>query len=438
MENLSDVLPPSARTNPAGHLEIAGCDTVELAERFGTPLFVYDEDFLNARLGEYRDAFMGERIDGYVAYASKAFSCLAMARLVADSGLWMDVSTGGELAVALAGGFPAERLVVHGNNKSVAEIEAAVVAGAGRIVIDSLEETDRIDAAVQATGTEPVTALLRLTPGIDPDTHAYIRTGQEDSKFGLGISTGQAHEAVKRLAGLESIRLVGVHSHIGSQIFDLGGFEEAVDVLADFAHEASDTYGSALSEFNLGGGLGIAYLEHERTTSVAELADVLWTRLTDACDRHGLPAPRIGVEPGRSLVGRSAVTLYSVGVVKELPGIRTYVAVDGGMSDNMRPSLYDAGYETLLASRPDAGRDLIAHVAGKHCETGDILVEDASLPSDVQAGDVLVTPATGAYGYAMANNYNLVHRPAVVFASHGEARLVIRRETDADLMSLME
>lgn len=434
---LAAVLPPTATVASNGHLEVGGCDLVELAATYGTPLFVYDEAAIEARCREFSAAFTGTGVEGRVAYASKAFSCPALLRIIAAEGLWLDVSTGGELGVALAAGFPPARLVLHGNNKSAAELRAARAAGVARVVLDSFDDIDNLDAAVAEDGGLPQKVLIRLTPGVDADTHHYIRTGQEDSKFGLGWTNGQALEAVKLVAERPGLDLVGVHCHIGSQIFDLDGFRDAAEALVQFAVEAAGVTGHRVGELDLGGGLGIAYTAGERPVTVADWVATLTTTVGAAAAAAGLENPVVYVEPGRSLVGRAGVTLYTVGTIKHLPGIRTYVGVDGGMSDNLRPALYGSAYETLLADRPTAARDLTAHVAGKHCESSDVLVADARLPADVEAGEVLVTPATGAYGYAMANNYNLLGRPAVVFVDDGTARVVIRREGLDDVMRLM-
>lgn len=436
---LARVLPPSAGVNVDGRLSIGGCDLVELAHEHGTPLFVYDEAAIEDRCDELTAAFTAASalVEGRVAYASKAFSCPALLGIVADRGLWLDVSTSGELGLAVAAGFPAERLILHGNNKAPSELRQARSAGVARVVIDSFDDIANLDAEARSGGGPPQRVLVRLTPGVDADTHHYIRTGHEESKFGLGWSDGQALEAVKEISERPSLDLAGVHCHIGSQIFDLGGFRDAAEALVQFAVEAAALTGHPVRELDLGGGLGIAYTEAETPVPVAEWIATLTGVVAESAAAGGLADPVVYVEPGRSLVGRAGVTLYTVGTIKHIPGVRTYVAVDGGMSDNLRPALYGAAYETVLADRPLAARELVADVAGKHCESGDVLVSDARLPADTAAGDVLVTPATGAYGYAMASNYNLVGRPAVVFVRDGASRVVIRRESLADVMRLM-
>ncbi len=435
MKELEHVLPPDTGIMSNGHLTIAGCDTIELAHEFGTPLFVYDEGYLRDRLCDYEAAFARTGLDTEIVYASKAFACLAMSRLICEYGLSIDVSTAGELECALRGGIDPCQIVMHGNNKSDAEIDTCVELGVGRIVIDSFDDIDRIRTAVVRCGISgKVGALLRLTPGVDASTHEHIRTGQEDSKFGLGVRNGQAMAAVDMLSSIDEVDLVGVHSHIGSQIFDMSGFAESIGVLVDFAAEASNRYGRELREFNVGGGLGIAYGADDRPIDVSNYAEVLASHLADAVDRVGIVAPKLVVEPGRSIVGRAGVTLYEVGVIKELPGLKTYVSVDGGMSDNLRPALYDAEYEALIANRAAQDRSSTVTVAGKHCESGDIVVENARLPVGLRRGEILAVPATGAYGYSMANNYNMVPRPAVVFCKSGNSRVVIAREMIDDLM----
>ena len=402
-----------------GRLQIGGCDLIDLAAEFGTPLFVYDEDHLRARCREAVAAFGPE-----VAYASKAFLCKAMARLAHEEGMKIDVATGGELHVALAAGVPAERLVMHGNNKSPVELRMAVDSGVGRIVVDSFDELDRLDAIHRDTGAVPK-VLLRLTPGVEAHTHEFIATGQDDSKFGFTVSTGAAAEAVTRASESASVDLVGVHAHIGSQVFAVSSFAKAVEVIAAVAAP----YG--LPEMSIGGGLGVAYVADDPAPEIADWGLVV----REACRKAGVTAT-VSAEPGRSIVASASVTLYTVGTVKRLPGIRTYVAVDGGMSDNPRPVLYGSGYETFLPRDVAADRPDIARVVGKHCESGDVLVRDAPVPADIKVGDILGTPVTGAYGHSMGSNYNKVLRPAVVFVSNGDARLVVRRETYEDLVRL--
>lgn len=400
---------------PAGLLAL---DLEALAAQYGTPLFVYDEEHLRARCQEYAVHFGAKN----VAYASKAFLCTAMARLVAEEGLLLDVATGGELHVALHAGFPAERLVFHGNNKSDAEIAAARDAGVGCVVADSEHELDRLERSGYRGEV-----LVRVTPGVEAHTHEYIETGTERSKFGFSVSTGAALAAVERVARSERLVFGGIHCHIGSQVYRLDSYGKAAAVMGEFALECERGTGVSLPALDVGGGLGARYLAEDPDPSIAELARVL---------HEALPDRRVVVEPGRSIAAAAAITVYRVGTVKAVPGITTYVAVDGGMSDNPRPVLYGAGYEAYLPDRIDSPRPLAASVAGKHCEQGDVIVPDAHLPANVVPGDLLVTPVTGAYGYSMASNYNKVPRPAVLFARGGEVRQVIRRETPDDLTRL--
>jgi diaminopimelate decarboxylase len=414
------LLPDSALVDARGRLLIGGCDLLELAAEYGTPLFVYDEAHLRARCREAVAAFGDD-----VAYASKAFLCKAMARLAHDEGMRIDVATGGELHVALAAGVPASRLVLHGNNKSEAELARALAERVGLIVIDSLDELRRIEQLVTSDGYTIPRVMVRVTPGVEAHTHEFVRTGQDDSKFGFTLSTGAAAEAVKLARESPAVELVGIHVHIGSQVFVADFFRQAVDAIASFFTPLD------LPELSIGGGIGVAYVEGEVAPSITE-----WGAAVHAAVAESGVTARVSAEPGRAIVASAAVTLYTVGTVKELPGIRTYVAVDGGMSDNPRPVLYGSGYEAFLPRDVAADRPLVATIVGKHCESGDVLVRDATLPADLAVGDILATPVTGAYGHAMGSNYNKVTRPAVVFVADGDARLVVRRESDDDLLRL--
>ena len=408
------LLPLTSTTNADGRLRVGGVDVLDLAAEHGTALFVYDEEHLRQRC---RDAITAWG-PGNAAYASKAFLCKAMARLVADEGMQIDVSTGGELHVALAAGVLGDQLVMHGNNKSEAELHQALDAGVHRIVVDSFDELDRLERI-----DRPARVLLRVTPGVEAHTHEYVMTGQEDTKFGFSIASGAATKALERARAMASLDVVGVHAHIGSQIFLLASFVKEVEALAAFVAPLD------LPELCIGGGLGVPYVEGEDAPSIVQWAGTV----REACAGAGIPpATRLSAEPGRSIVAAAAITLYTVGTIKELPDIRTYVAVDGGMSDNPRPVLYGSGYEAFLPRATEAERPKRVTVVGKHCESGDILVRDVAL-DDPRAGDVLVTPATGAYGHAMANNYNGIPRPPVIFCSGGDARVVVRRETYDDL-----
>jgi diaminopimelate decarboxylase len=412
------LLPDHAGVDDDGMLTIGGVRVDDLVEAHGSPLFVYDEEHLRARCREAVEAFG----DG-VAYATKAFLCRAMARLAYEEGMHLDVATGGELAVALAAGVPGSHLVLHGNNKSVVELAAALDAGVARIVIDSFDEIDRIEAIHAETG-QVATALLRVTPGVEAHTHEFIATGQDDSKFGFTVSTGVAAAAVERATASPAIELVGIHAHIGSQVFRLDSFRQAIEVLAAFSNPLG------LPELSVGGGLGVAYVAGEETLPIPA-----WGKIVrEACDAAGITA-RVTAEPGRTIAAAAAITVYEVGTVKELEGIRTYVSVDGGMSDNPRPVLYGSGYETFLPRAVRAERPRPVRVVGKHCESGDVLVREAWVPEDLAVGDLLATPVTGAYGHSMGSNYNMVLRPAVVFVRNGEARVVVRRQTIEDLLA---
>ncbi|MFN8036993.1 MAG: diaminopimelate decarboxylase [Acidimicrobiia bacterium] len=409
-------------------------DLGELATRFGTPLFVYDEDELRRRCREYVARFGAE----HVAYAGKAFLCTAMVELVRDEGLHLDVATGGELYAARRAGMPGDRIIMHGNNKSDAELADALEAGVGRIVADSHDELDRLERLAGERGVRP-RVLVRVTPGVEAHTHEYIETGTEASKFGFTVTDGIATAAAIRVARSGSLELAGLHCHIGSQIYVVGSWARAAAIVARIAREVEDAVGVVVEEVNLGGGLGVRYLVDDPEVSIAEYAAVVHGAFDEAARVAGLSrVPALMVEPGRSIAAPAAVTVYRVGTVKQIPGIGTYVAVDGGMSDNPRPVLYGAGYEAYLPGRIAEPRPLESWVVGKHCEQGDVIVAGARLPAGVAVGDLLVTPCTGAYGYSMASNYNKVPRPAVVFVRDGEARLVVRRETYDDLLRLDE
>ena len=428
------LLPDGAGISSQGGLLLGGVDLGELVAKLGTPVFVYDEGQLRRRCREAVQAW-----GSGVAYASKAFLCQAMARLAYEEGMMIDVSTEGELHVALSAGVPAGALVVHGNNKSDVELARAVEAGVSRIIVDSFDEIDRLEAIAERPGGRPQ-VMIRVTPGIEAHTHEYVMTGQDDSKFGFGLASGAASEAVSRLSRPGSrLDLVGLHAHIGSQIFSLESFDKAMTVMAGFLAELAATLRSAIGdsgsikEICMGGGLGVAYVEDEESPSITEWARVVRRSAADA----GIPnSLRLTAEPGRAIVAAAALTAYTVGTIKEIPGVRTYVSVDGGMSDNPRPVLYGSGYEAFLARCVTADRPKKVTVVGKHCESGDVIVRDAQLPADLAVGDLLVTPVTGAYGHSMASNYNKVPRPPVVFVDDGAARVVVRRETLGDLLAL--
>ena len=418
----SPVYPAGSRVNESGHLEIAGCDVVELAERFGTPSYIYAEDDIRRRAEEYLRAF-AERTDAFeVIYASKSLPCTAAYRLMREAGLSVDVASGGELHMALVAGFDPALIHMHGNNKTERELRYAFESGVGHLILDSFDEIELADRLLD----RPQKVLIRVTPGIKPSTHDYVQTGQLDSKFGFGLADRLAERAAERVRESKNLELVGLHAHIGSQIFELEPYVKAIEVIADFC----DSVDLQPELLNVGGGLGIAYLDTDEPPPIGDYVDVKVRGVQRVFD----PAPTILVEPGRSLVGNAGVTAYRVGTVKEIPGVRTYVAVDGGMSDNMRPMLYGARYEAVIADRAADVPETLATIAGMHCESGDVLVRDTDLATP-QVGDVLVTPATGAYGHAMANNYNGVPRPPVIFCRDGEARVVVRRETWDDLLA---
>jgi diaminopimelate decarboxylase len=413
---LSHVFPLGTRVNERGHLEIGGCDAIELAQEFGTPAYVVAEDDLRVRARTFVDEVAARHRDFDVLFASKAFPCTAVYRVLAQEGLACDVASGGELALALRGGFDPERIYFHGNAKSLRELREALAVGVGQIVLDSFDEVDRLERlAAELDRRQQV--LIRVTPDVAGDTHQAISTGQADSKFGFSVD--EARMAIERLADAPHLDLVGLHFHIGSQLFELEPFRRAVRTIA------------ALGDFpvyNLGGGLAVAYTAAQHPPAIAEYVDALVSTLHEELGE----GKRLLLEPGRTLVANSTVTLYTIETVKR--NVSTWVAVDGGMSDNLRPMLYGAVYEALIADRPLAPAGERCQIAGKHCESGDVIVRDAVL-ADPAPGDVLVTPVTGAYGYSLANNYNGVPRPPVVFCRGGSARVVVRRETYEDLMA---
>jgi len=412
------LLPDTAEVLSDGSLSIGGCRVTDLAAEHGTPLFVYDEAHLRARCREAVAAFG----HGRACYATKAFLCGAMARLAHEEGMLLDVASGGEMHVALHAGVPADALVLHGNNKSLAELRMAIEVGVRHIVVDSFDELDRLDA-LHAQGLPAPRVLARITPGVHAHTHEFIATGQDDSKFGFNLGNGDAHRAIERMRRSSSVVLDGVHCHIGSNVFEASNFAKAAEVMAGFAVPLD------LPHLVLGGGLGVAYVEGEEAPTIGQWGNVL----LDACSALGVRSA-VSVEPGRSIVASAAVTVYEVGTVKHIPGVRTYVSVDGGMSDNPRPVLYGSGYEAFLPRAVGAPRPDRARIVGKHCESGDVLVFEAALPEGVAVGDLLCTPVTGAYGHSMASNYNKLTRPAVVFVSGGASRVVVRRETYEDLV----
>ncbi|NGM81545.1 diaminopimelate decarboxylase [Paenibacillus sp. 7124] len=424
----------TSRINDAGHLEIGGCDVTELKAEYGTPLYIVDEQLVRRRCREYMDAFAASGLGFQVAYASKAFSVMAMCRLADEEGLSLDVVSDGELYTALQAGFPAERIHFHGNNKTPDEIEMALDARIGCFVVDNLVELELLQA-IAAEKNQTVNVLLRVTPGVEAHAHhAYAATGQTDSKFGFDIGNGSAQEAVHLASGKANLKLLGVHSHIGSQIFETEGFQLAVERVAGFARKVKEELGIEFSVVNLGGGFGIRYVEGDTPLQVSEYV----AAITDAVKTHfagiGSKLPEIWVEPGRSIVGDAGTTLYTIGTSKEIPGVRKYVAVDGGMTDNPRPALYESKYEAVLANRAGEQPEETVSIAGKCCESGDMLIWDVELPK-AESGDLLAVACTGAYNYSMASNYNRIRRPAVVFVQNGQSDLVVKRESHSDIIA---
>ena len=439
---LPHLWPANVARGGDGVVAVAGVDVAAIAAEHGTPAYVVDEADFRARARGFRDSFetaFAPLCGGAdVYYAAKAFTCTAIARWVREEGLRYDGCTGGELAVALRAGTPGAELLMHGNNKSVPEIEAAIAAGAGRIVLDSLVEVERVADAARAAGVvQPV--MVRVTVGVEAHTHSYIATAHEDQKFGLSLAGGDAARAVAAVLARPELELRGLHSHIGSQIFDVGGFEVAARRLLGLHAAVARDHGAVMPEVDLGGGFGIAYTTGQLPMSTADLAAGMAATVAGACRDLGIEVPRVSVEPGRAIAGPSTFTLYTVGTVKAVPldngVVRHYVAVDGGMSDNLRPALYDADYSATVASRASGAAPVLARVVGKHCESGDVVVKDEYLPADTAPGDLLAVPGTGAYGWSMSSRYNHVPRPPVLAVRDGRARVVVRGETVADLLA---
>ncbi|MGW7412472.1 diaminopimelate decarboxylase [Streptomyces sp. NPDC054863] len=418
--------------NADGVVTVGGLEVTRLAEEFGTPAYFLDEADFRARCRAWAGAFGS---DADVFYAGKAFLSRAIVRWLKEEGLNLDVCSGGELTTALDAGMPAERIAFHGNNKTVEEITRAVEAGVGRIVLDSFQEIVRVAHIAQGLGRRQ-RVQIRVTVGVEAHTHEFIATAHEDQKFGIALAGGQAAEAVRRALKLDGLELIGIHSHIGSQIFDMAGFEVSARRVVQLLAEVRDEHGVELPEIDLGGGLGIAYTSEDDPREPHDIAKALTEIVTRECESAKLRTPRISVEPGRAIVGPTAFTLYEVGTVKPLEGLRTYVSVDGGMSDNIRTALYDAEYSVALVSRRSDAEPMLVRVVGKHCESGDIVVRDAFLPADTAPGDLLAVPATGAYCRSMASNYNHALRPPVVAVTDGAARVIVRRETEEDLLRL--
>lgn len=422
------------KINKAGHLEIGGVDTVQLTKEFGTPVYVYDVALIRERARGFKSTFEKLGVSSQVAYASKAFSTIAMVQLAEEEGLSLDVVSGGELYTALAAGFPSERIHFHGNNKSLEELEMAIDSGVGCIVVDNFHELEMLDS-ICSNKRVLVKILLRVTPGIEAHTHDYILTGQEDSKFGFDLQNGQAEKALCQALDSNWLDLLGIHCHIGSQIFETTGFLLAAGKLMEKLNDWSSKHGFVSRVLNLGGGFGIRYTKEDDPIPPSQYVEEIITEVKNKAEQYGMNMPEIWIEPGRSLVGDAGTTLYKIGSRKDVPNIRQYVAVDGGMSDNIRPALYEAKYEAILANKPLEKAEETVSIAGKCCESGDMLIWDLPLPK-AESSDILAVFCTGAYGYAMANNYNRIPRPPVVFAENGRARLVVRRETLEDMARL--
>jgi diaminopimelate decarboxylase len=424
----------TSRVNDKGHLEIGGVDVVDLANEYGTPLYIYDVALIRERARAFKETFEKHGVKAQVAYASKAFSTVAMIQLVEEEGLSLDVVSGGELYTALKAGFPPERIHFHGNNKSRNELEMALQHRIGCVVVDNFYELEMLEELSKQYGIT-TSILLRVTPGIEAHTHDYILTGQEDSKFGFDLNNGQADEALKKALASTSLKVLGLHCHIGSQIFDTTGFVLAAQKIFNKIGSWKEEYGFVPEVVNLGGGFGISYTNEDDPIPASMYVEQIIEEVKKQVAELGIEMPEIWIEPGRSLVGDAGTTIYSIGSRKEVPNVRQYVAVDGGMSDNIRPALYEAKYEAVLANRVLDEHEEVVSIAGKCCETGDMLIWDLPLPK-AEAGDYLAVFCTGAYGYSMANNYNRIPRPAVVFVENGEAQLVVKRETYEDLVRL--
>jgi diaminopimelate decarboxylase len=435
LADLKHVAPLTTTINEVGHMAVAGVDLVELAKTEGTALYVMDEAHLRSQISAYLTALEARWPNYVVAYAGKAFTCKAMVRLIGEEGGWMEINSGGELAITLAAGHPAANIVMHGNNKTERELTEAIDAGVGRIVVDNFEELERIQRIAAERGLIQK-IQLRLKPGVIADTHDYITTGAEDSKFGFGISDGWALDAIEKAIAAENIELMGLHFHIGSQIFAFDSYVETVRVFFNLIEELRESVGYTPGELNLGGGVGSVYRVEHQMPSIEGYIQLVTDAVAEQCARVGMAKKDLTLffEPGRSIVANAGITLYTVGSIKELEGIRTFVAIDGGMSDNIRTALYDARYECVIAERAGQPRDAIVTVAGKHCESGDVVMLDASIQTP-QVGDTLVVMTTGAYNHSMSSNYNKQVRPAVVFLADGQARVVLRRETYEDLMA---
>ena len=428
---LAGILPVTAAIDGEGHLVLGGCDAVQLAREFGTPLYVFDEETLRGQCRAFRDAFSSRYPESEVVYAAKAYLGRALAGIIAQEGLGLDVVSGGELYIARSVSFPPERIYFHGNNKSEEELGEALDCGVGRVIIDNLHEMRLLDGLAQARKVRQ-RVLLRLSPGIDPHTHAYTTTGTLENKFGIPLPTGQAEAALRQALESPGLDVAGLHVHLGSPVFELDPYVQAVEIVMEFAARMRRQYGFELREFSPGGGFAASYVPGQEAPGAEDYAETVVSTLRRACERQGLPLPRLFVEPGRAIVARAAVALYTVGSSKDVPGVMRFVSVDGGMADNIRPALYGSEYAAVVANRATDPRREKVTISGRYCESGDILLRDVELPP-LEPGDILATPAAGAYSLAMASNYNASLRPAVVLVKDGEAKLMRRREAYEDL-----
>ena len=429
----AELLPVTAEINGRGHLAIGGCSVPDLVGEFGSPLYIYDEATIRHMCREFVGSFRDLYRNSHVSYSSKAFASPALARVLMDEGVKMDVVTGGELAVAKAAKFPPERLNFHGNNKGRAELAEALDYGIGHITIDSFYEIGLLNEVAGERGVKQ-TVMLRVSPSVDPHTHLLTSTGVLDSKFGFSIETGAAEEAVKQALAAPNLDVAGLHFHLGSPIFELEPYSQAIAYVMEFAARMRDRYGLQLREFNPGGGMAVGYVRDRLPPPIADYADEIVTALRAGCDAHGFDEPELTVEPGRAIVGRAGVAVYTVGGIKRIPGVRTYVSVDGGMGDNIRPALYGAQYTVMSVERPIEKPSETVTIAGKFCESGDLLAKDVEVP-ELSSGDLIALPASGAYCVPMASNYNMAPRPAIVMVKDGTARLMRRRETYEDLLA---
>lgn len=426
------LFPKTAQVNKSGHLMLGGVNTIDLATEHGTPLYIFDDETLRSQCRTFLNEFRERYEDVKVLYASKAFLNKTLTRLLAEEGLGLDVVSGGELAIALAGGMAAEGIYFHGNNKGQQELSEALAVGIGRIVVDNFYELEELDRLAQTTGRRQA-VLVRVSPNVDPHTHKLTTTGTLDSKFGFTIANGQAEKAIEMIQKTRNLDLIGVHTHLGSPIYETDPYGEGIGIVMEFAASMRDRHGLKLREFSPGGGFPIQYTIDKPVHPVAAYAEIITASLKRSVELHGFAAPTLVVEPGRAIVGRAGVALYKVGATKSIPGMRTYVSVDGGMSDNIRPAIYGAAYEAIVAGKANAPNTQRVTIAGKYCESGDVLIRDIGLPA-LEPGDLIAIPASGAYCIPMASNYNAAPKPTIIMVSNGKSWVIRRRETYQDLM----